>query len=1482
MPDDRPRPLENPRPGAAEARAIRVTGVAAHDMQEVSEAMDERVAVIGLAGRFPGAPDVHAFWKMLGAGASGLTQVESRPDVVGVRFALADKECFDAAFFGFAPSEAALMDPQQRVFLETAWHAMEDAGYGAGDGGRVTGVFAAAGFGDYVLRHVGLRSYADSAADYFAMLIGNDKDFLASRVAYLLDLKGPAVVVQSACSSGLLAVHQAVQSLLSREIDMALAGAVSISMDIEGGYHADPGGPMSPTGKIAPFSAGANGIVGGNGVAALVLKRLGEAERDGDFIYAVIEASAANNDGRERGNFTAPGVAGQKRVLSEALGLSGLSPADITYIEAHGTGTPIGDPIEMEAIRAVYGHGDAPCLVGSVKANTGHLNTVAGLAGLIKAIGVVRTGTVPPTINFTTANPLLDLAGSRFSICDRPTRLPPAERHVAAVSSFGFGGTNVHMLLSSPPRRDAIATEEPALLCWSARTPDDLAAMERSLAAAWTADSGASLVDQAGTLLFGRRHFPHRRALTARNPAEALRKLEAGAATHSAVAASSRPIFLFPGQGTQFAGMGRPFHDSLPVYRETLDRCAALIEPMLGEDIRPLLFGAEDDALKPTLVTQFALFATEYALARSLMAAGLTPAALLGHSIGEYVAACLAGVFSLEDALRLVHARARLMSRLPAAAMLSVHAGREALVPYLRDGSVSLAVVNRHDRCVVSGAPEALGILAETLAAESIATRMLAVSHGFHSHLMEPILEEFAAACSTVAFAAPSIPVLSNTSGDVAAATKITTPDYWVRHLRQTVRFSDDVASLARLWSGATCLELGPGTSCTAAVTGAAADLRALPTLASNASQTEDLLSALGRLWVEGHDVDPDLLMLYRAWRRTPMPGYPFQRVAHLLPQIEPGRESMTKRPRILPPDEWFHAPQWRTLALPKTPSTPDRGPRVLFLPEGEAGPAGLGDIRIHPGEHYAALPDGGFRLRPGHTGDFSKLADALQARGVTGADCLFGWLMDEKADARTHGHDSLVRLVQAFAPAGLLSHVILCTRTLAALCGDEAPDAEQALVLGVLRAIPFEQAGLRATWLDADRLPAQPDLDRLEAVETAGGLHAGAFALRRGRFWRRDVPPVALAPATLPDVIRPGGTYLVAGGNGGLGRRLVQALAAEGRHVVVIARSLDEDAPHFAECRRDDGRLTLIRGSAADRDLLRSLAARLVAAGERLDGIFNLAGRYISQTIADMTLAGTDGNRAAKVETTRALLDVFGPLEPDFLVAFSSLAGETSGYGNSDYMAGNLFLDFLAESRGPGPRLVSIGWDNWREGAFGTAQDDGKALFAGAAADAIGVEAGLAALWRIIASGLSHVIVTPRNLDDRLRETSEAARQRLERMATPAQPAIVAANEGSAQERAVRLLFAQTLGLPGVAPTDDFLQLGGDSILAVRFLSKLRRIFQVELGLPDFLSNRTAALLSRRLEAVAGTEQVALAYLHIHALPDAERQTLARQVATA
>ncbi len=1452
-----------------------------------------RVAIIGLAGRFPGSASVREFWAALERGATGLSQVQdSAEDVVGVRFALADKDCFDAAFFGFAPSEAALMDPQQRVFLETAWQAMEDAGYGAADGRLVTGVFAAAGFNDYVLKHVGPRSYADSAADYFAMLIGNDKDFLALRTAYLLDLKGPATVVQSACSSGLLCVHQAVQSLLQGEIDMALAGAVSISADIENGYHADPGGPMSPTGRIAPFCESANGIVGGNGVAALVLKRLDDAVDAGDHIYAVIEATAANNDGRERANFTAPGVSGQRRVLAEALSLSGLKSSDISYIEAHGTGTPIGDPIEMDAIKQVYGQSGVTCLIGSVKGNVGHLNTVAGLAGLIKAVQVVRTGAMSATVNFTSANPLLDLANSRFTICDRLMHLPASARRSAAVSSFGFGGTNVHVILSNHPvgnGRDEHVETEPAVLCWSARTPESLKAMDRNLAAFWGNGGSVPVTDDAGTLLIGRKTFDHRHAVVARTAEEAGRKIAGSQILRSLrtdPAAHQPLIFMFPGQGTQFAGMGDHLYATAPVYRETIDRCALILQPLLGQDIRSLLHGQSDDALKQTLLTQLCLFTTGYALAKALMQAGARPAALLGHSIGEYVAACLAGVFSLEDALRLVHARGILISSLPPAAMLSAQCGADELQSHL-NSDLSLAVINRNDRCIVSGKEAPLAALAKRLEAHGIGTKRLEVSHGFHSHLIEPILEDFETACHGITFRTPSLPVLSNTSGEIADAATIATPDYWVRHLRQTVRFSDNVAYLARYWPGALCLELGPGTSCTAAIGSSTTQLKAIPAMVARQTQADDLATMLGQLWVDQHDINTSLFLSSSRIKRKPLPVYPFERVSHLLPRLDaPASRMSENRSEKLPLERWFHTPQWQSVAMGRVPLVIAARPVILFS---NAPAVDFNAILVRSATRYSENADGSFDLRAAHAGDFGRLGDALKRRGISDALCVFGWLLDGAGNGRQRGHDSLVRLSQTLLHDGMVNDLVLLTETLATITGAERPDCDQALALGVLRAVPFEIPGVRATWLDCDRMPDRPMLDQIDHMRRSNsGLHALSLGARNGRLWQRRIEPVSLTENAGGGVVKQGGTYIIAGGTGGLGLQLALRLAARQCHIILLARTIDEAVLHdmsrhpvLAECLQRGARVTLTRGAAHDTSVLATIAAGLAADGVALDGIFNLAGRYVSQTLQDLTLDEADTNHAAKVLGSQALIDVFSPLSPGFLVNFSSLAGETSGYGNSDYMAANLYLDFLAGTQDSGFPVITIGWDNWEKlGTFD--QSAGPAsLFIGQSSLAIGLDDGFAALWQIMDSGHRHIIVTTSDLGRRLEATSNAALARFPRSAMGAELAVVA-DEGTPLERVVRLLFSEILGVASIGRLDDFLYAGGDSIMAVRLLSKLRRIFQVEFSLPDFLSNRTPALMAAKLETFPGTGRTALAYLHIQGLSPEEKQVLLRRAGNA
>ncbi|MDC7788185.1 SDR family NAD(P)-dependent oxidoreductase, partial [Rhodoplanes tepidamans] len=1368
---------------------------------------DRHIAVIGLAGRFPGADDVDALWAMLKAGRSGLVVLDGdgseaatgpdatqdRPGPVGrlVRraFRLPHADCFDAAFFGIPAAEAAAMDPQQRVFLEVAWHALEHAGHGdaggRGDAGPV-GVFAGCGFNDHVLKHVGPRSYRDGAADYFAMLLGNDKDFLASRVAYHLGLQGPAVVVQSACSSALLAVHVAVQSLLAGETDMALAGGASICLDLEDGYAADEGGALSPSGRIAPFGHDADGIVGGNGAAAVVLKRLADAERDGDTIHAVIEATVANNDGRLKAGFTAPSAAGQARALAEALGLSGRDAGEIGFVETHGTGTPLGDPIELEALTQVYGGAATPCRLGSIKANVGHLNAAAGIAGLIAAVLVVRDGVVPPLAGHRGTDPRLGLAATRFRIATAPETWRPEGPRVAAVSSFGFGGTNVHAIVSEPPTaREPAAVDAPHLLGWSARTPEDLAALDAAMAAHWTGPLAGerpdTLADQAATLALGRRAFPHRHAVVAASAAEAGRAVATGAVLAARVPGARRdPVFLFPGQGSQFPGMCAWLHATHAPAREIIDEAAALLAPTLGCDLRSIVFGDDEAALRRTLNTQLALFVVSYAQARPLVDAGLRPAALLGHSIGEYVAACVAGVMSFRDALTLVAARGRLVASLPPAAMLAVGLPEGELGPLLGE-DLSIAVVAAPDRCVVAGDGEAIARLETALSARDVPASRLRVSHAFHSHRLEPILDRFAEALATIRLARPTIPLVSNASGALADPDAVATPDYWVRHLRAPVRLHDGFSSLASAVPDALALELGPGaTLCgLARKCGAAALADATPTMRSAATQRADFLAAMGKAWVEGCAVAPELRLGGPPRRRVPLPLYPFRRTPHRLPLLAaaggPAVDALAPdaaSPRR-PPEKWCHVPVWSQHPGPFTNAPPWPEDAVWFLPDGLSPPTGAGGTVVRPGREFRRLADGSFRVRPDAAADHRALVDALAPRGARLGTILHAWLLDDTPtgprERRALGYGSLVRLAQAIDAKrtnDIVGPLVLMTRRLAAIQAGEPDEPVQAAALGALHSIAVELA-VRTAWLDVDALP-DPTLLRHLLATRPDGARPVALAVRQGRAWRRSLAPVTLAAAGPP---APGGTWLVIGGLGGIGSVLLPALAGPGSRIVVVGRSIDPDVvatparhPVLKACLDRGARVTAWRGDAADRALLGRVAADLAAQPGRLDGVFQLAGLYVNQTLADLSLAETDSNFRAKIEATLMLRDVLAPLRPGFLALFSSITAEISGVGVADYAAANRGLDAIAAAEPQPFPIVSIAWDAWRDvGALGRALagTDDSGLFARDIARAITPSEGLDTLWRILTSGLRRVLVCTGDIDARRREIDALAARR-------------------------------------------------------------------------------------------------------------------------
>lgn len=894
-----------------------------NSLEKQNKIGDLDIAVIGMSGRFPKARNLDDFWQNLRNRVESISffsnqELESvgvdpsllnDPNYVKANAVLEDIELFDASFFDFSPRTAEIMDPQHRLFLETAWEALESASYDSKTYEGQISVYGSASISSYFLFNLFSNTELIKLVGLDQIRHNNLTDNLTTRVAYKLDLKGSAMTVQTGCSSSLVAVHLACQSLIDRECDLALAGGVSVTGLQKAGYFYQEGGILSPDGHCRAFDAQAKGTVMGNGVGIVVLKRLADALADGDNIHAVIKGSAINNDGSSKVGYTAPSIDGQAKVIAEALAIARVEPEIVSYVETHGTGTVLGDPIEIAALTKSFRARTEKknfCAIGSIKTNIGHLDTAAGVAGLIKTILALKHKQIPPSLHFEQPNPQIDFANSPFyvnsTLSEWKTNGTP---RCAGVSSFGIGGTNAHMILEEAPEIEPSGTGRTCkLLVLSAKTSSALETATANLVKHLRQHPQLNLADVAYTLSVGRRAFDYRRMMVCQESNDTIKILETKdlqrVFTHFQEPCERHVVFMFPGQGAQYVEMGRELYQTEPIFREQVDYCNEILIPILGLDLRTILHPSAEQTqqaakqLTQTHIAQPALFVIEYALAQLWMKWGVRPEAMIGHSIGEYVAACLAGVFSLEDALVIVSKRGQMMQQQPLGAMLAVPLPEREVIPLLGE-ELSLAAINAPARCVVSGPIPVIDDLQNRLAEQGIDCRRLHTSHAFHSKMMDSIIDSYTQQLQKVKLNPPKIPFLSNLTGIWITPDQATDPTYWAKHLRSPVHFAQGIAELLKQ-PNRILLEVGPGCTLSTLVKQQALGRVVLSSLRHPHDQQSDvmfLLNILGQMWLNGIQIDWFSFYANQRRHRLPLPTYPFERTKYWIESLKDNKRSI-------------------------------------------------------------------------------------------------------------------------------------------------------------------------------------------------------------------------------------------------------------------------------------------------------------------------------------------------------------------------------------------------------------------------------------------------------------------------------------------------------------------------------------------------------------------------------------------------------------
>jgi len=1349
------------------------------------------IAIVGMSGRFPGAKNIDQFWHNLRDGVESIStfsdeellatgvdpEIFANPNYIRAFGVLPEVEWFDANFFGFNAREAEVMDPQHRIFLESAWEAIESAGYNPKTYEGQIGVFCGTSLNSYWLKNLALSQDLHQSVSDFQILLGNDKDFVPTRVSYKLNLRGPSVSVNTACSTSLVAVQMACQSLLNSQCDIALAGGVAIRTPQKIGYLYQEGMILSPDGHCRTFDAQSKGTVGGSGVGIVVLKRLSDAIADGDFVYAVIRGAAINNDGAMKVGYTAPSIEGQTAVITEAQALGEIDPATISYIEAHGTGTELGDPIEIAALSQAFRTKTEKCgfcAIGSLKTNVGHLDVAAGVAGLIKTALAIHHHQIPPSLHFEQPNPKIDFVHSPFYVNTKLREWESKDSpRRAGVSSFGIGGTNAHVVLEEAPNRELSShSRQYQLLILSAKTASALDTATANLAQHLQSQAQLELADIAYTLQVGRQTFKHRRMLICQQVEDAIASLQnpQNLLSKSTESENSTVVFMFSGQGTQYVNMGKDLYDREPIFREYLDLCCEILQPILEEDLRQILYPEPDQLesaalkLQQTAITQPAIFAIAYALAQQWMAWGIKPNAMIGHSIGEYVAACLAGVMTLEEALSLVAMRGKLMQQLPAGAMLAVPLPEQE-IEFLLGQDLSIAAINSDDLCVVSGSIFAIEKLEKKLEKQlegmGLECRRLRTSHAFHSAMMEPMLEEFRSLVAKVQFKHPNIPYISNVSGNWITASEAIDPDYWVKHIRQTVKFASGIETLLKQ-PQQVFLEIGAGRTLSTLVSrhpDKANDQVLLTSLRHPQESQSDLaffLSTLGQLWLAGVNINWNGFYQQEKRQRLPLPTYPFERQRYwiepsnlkLVSQILQSQEASSRKTDLA---DWFYIPSWRRspmLIQQKSNTRADKN--YLVFTDEEVFASKLVQqlqqryqnvVIVKTGQQFTKLDEFNYSLNPDQPEDYDLLLNDLSNHHEAVYDILHLWMVTNELDTnppleqieqcQTKGFYSLIFLAQAIGRQNIADklRLFVVSNNMQNVAG-EVQQAEKATILGALKVIPKEYTNIECSSIDivlpqAETQQERQLIDRLlsELSNTSNDESMDAIIAYRGNHrWQQTYEAIRLeSNHSVNFQLRSGGVYLITGGLGGIGLTLAEYFSRKAQtKLILISRSsfLSRDfwSSWLKEHPENDrtsqtinklqtlekmgAEIFIAQADVSNLEQMQGVVSEAIARFGQIHGVVHSAGVPSGGIMQKKTRAELEQVMSPKVKGTFVLNQIFKETSLDFVVLCSSLSAVLGVFGQADYCAANAYLDTFAQNH-PfqwNTPVTSINWDTWQQ----------------------------------------------------------------------------------------------------------------------------------------------------------------------------------------